>query len=66
MDHKNRAADPESGITRRIFFERFGLVGGTTLVMTAMLARDFGAKWPSVSGASAHLRRPASAERTAA
>ena len=41
-------------------------LAAAALVMTAMLARDFGAKWPSVSGASAHLRRPASAERTAA
>jgi monoamine oxidase len=29
-------SDRESGMTRRIFLERFGLVGGTTLVMTAM------------------------------
>jgi Gpi18-like mannosyltransferase len=36
------------------------------LVMTAILARDLGAKWPSLSGAFVRLPRPASAERTAA
>src|SRR5215467_10414798 len=28
--------ESEFGMTRRIFLERFGLVGGTTLMMTAM------------------------------
>jgi len=36
MDHKLTKTDLEPGMTRRIFLERFGLAGGTTLVMTAM------------------------------
>src|SRR6478672_6725918 len=36
MDNQKPDVDRDAGITRRLFLERFGLVGGTTLVMTAM------------------------------
>src|SRR4029077_19196038 len=47
MDIKGPDVDRDAGMTRRIFLERFGLVGGTTFVMTAMQSMGLLAQQPA-------------------